>query len=226
MKSKSRLLWQLNGVIRVLFWFGLAITLCIAYNDITKGNEYDNSNSREIMANITMQNVDDKHTTQSLIPADSMQYSGLKPVKLYVSKASTRISVRPETTFAGILVVMQNYSPFIAGLIILRLLNLLLAHLEKDFSFNEALPLYLRYIANTLIIYEIVAYVTDKLIEANFATTLLVEKTGDSTAKTVMEITAGSSTSFIAFFAGLLLLIIAQLLKQGYELQQENELTI
>ena len=84
----------------------------------------------------------------------------------------------------------------------------------------------MRYIANTLIIYQIVAYVTDKLIEANFAKTLLVEKAGTDTTKTIMEITAGSSTSFIAFFAGLLLLIIAQLLKQGYQLQQENELTI
>ena len=122
--------------------------------------------------------------------------------------------------------MLQNYSPLIAGLIILRLLNLLLARLEKDFSFNEALPRYMRYIANTLIIYQIVAYVTDKLIEANFAKTLLVEKAGTDTTKTIMEITAGSSTSFIAFFAGLLLLIIAQLLKQGYQLQQENELTI
>nr|WP_322625048.1 DUF2975 domain-containing protein [uncultured Flavobacterium sp.] len=226
MKSNSRLLWQLNGVIRVLFWFGLAIALCIAYNDITNGNEYDNINSREIMANITLQNADDKPATHSLIPADTMQYSALKPVKLYVSKASAKISVHPETTFATILLVLQNYSPLIAGLIILRLLNLLLARLEKDFSFNEALPRYMRYIANTLIIYQIVAYVTDKLIEANFAKTLLVEKAGTDTTKTIMEITAGSSTSFIAFFAGLLLLIIAQLLKQGYQLQQENELTI
>lgn len=226
MKSASRLLWQLNGVIRVIFWFGLAILLYIVYNDITNRNEYDDSNSREITANMTLQNVNQEYATHSLVPADTLSYSALKPVKLYLSSASAKIAVHPETTFAAILIVMQSYSPLVAGLIILRLLNLLLARLEKDFLFSKALPRYMRYIANTLIIYQIIAYITDKLIEANFAKTLFVEKSTGNTAQTVMEITAGSSTSFIAFVAGLLLLIIAQLLKLGYQLQQENDLTI
>lgn len=226
MKSNFRFVWQLNGAARVLFWLGLALALLIVHDEIKFG---DNSSDRaypiHVSVSLTKPSTQENVTQQDLF-TDNERFAAISAKTLSLSSTEAIMYVTPKTTFTTFLIVLQIISLPIAWLVVLRLLNLFLARLETNFSFNAALPKYVNYMGHTLIIYQCIAYVTDKLIADNFAEMQYIPQISGCKPTGLLEITPGSSTSLSVFFVGVLLLVLARLIKYGHDLQQETELTI
>lgn len=226
MKSNSRFLWQLNGIVRVLFWLGLAFAALILYDEIKFGdNNPDRTYPIHVNVSLTKPSTRENVTQQDLF-TDNERYAAISAKTLSLSSTEGTMYVMPKSTFATFLILLQIISLPIAWFVVLRLLNLFLARLETNFSFNHALSKYVKYMGNTLIIYQCIAFVTDKLIAANFAQMQYIPQISGCKPTALMEITPGSSTSFVVFFVGVLLLVVARLINHGYDLQQETELTI
>ncbi|MGQ2983464.1 DUF2975 domain-containing protein [Flavobacterium sp.] len=137
------------------------------------------------------------------------------------------ILVRPDSLWFTLLLAIRNYSTYAVVLFVLFWLMQLFRRLKNDFTFNASLSRSIWLIGNSLLLYQFLLLVTGTIIEKYISSVMITETAGDLySGRQIMSLSISFGGSIIMLFSGLALVVLSKLLNYGYELQQENDLTI
>ncbi|MEL1244706.1 DUF2975 domain-containing protein [Flavobacterium sp. DGU11] len=148
-------------------------------------------------------------------------------VTLSPARVEAYLSIKPDSIWLTIVLAVRNYSFMLCIIFILFQLTLLFRKLKNDFSFNSNLSRAIWKIGNCLLIYQLLLFATGALVMQFIeAVTYYQETAGTPGSLQVMHLDISYDVNLAVVFIGLSLVVLSKLLNYGYELQQENELTI
>lgn len=162
------------------------------------------------------------HHTTHFDPADEDVFE----VTEVMGYAKGSVNITSKSLPFTVLLFIHFYAGPLTFLVVLGLLSGLLKKLNRDFSFSQSLAKGIKLIGYALLVYEVVAFVTDWLVSNYFGQVYFMEQHGAEAADTVFNLSADGYAGWGGVFAGLFLVTLSKLLQYGYELQQENDLTV
>jgi Protein of unknown function (DUF2975) len=148
-------------------------------------------------------------------------------VELAPVTAKGYVLIKPKDIRLTLLLALRNYATTACILFILFQLTRLFKRLKNNFSFNSYLSRTIWLIGNCLLAYQILLFITGMIVTSFIENITYTEKiAGLPGSKQVISMNISYDVSLITLFTGLALVVFSKLLNYGYELQQENDLTI
>ncbi len=148
-------------------------------------------------------------------------------VELAPVTAKGYVLIKPKDIRLTLLLALRNYATTACILFILFQLTRLFKRLKNNFSFNSYLSRTIWLIGNCLLAYQMLLFITGMIVTSFIENITYTEKiAGLPGSKQVISMNISYDVSLITLFTGLALVVFSKLLNYGYELQQENELTI
>jgi len=149
------------------------------------------------------------------------------PIASAPSTATAEVEVIPQSIWMKLLLCLRWYSQPLIALFIVFMIYRSAKLLYEDFAFSQKLSRYILYIGNAVIIRQSIVLFADWIISTRLNNTTLMRSDGGILAREDV-LTASFTTEFnlLYMFLGLCIISLARLLYHGYQLQQENELTI
>jgi hypothetical protein len=153
--------------------------------------------------------------------------ANLGTAELGPGQIEASISVKSKNIWLTILLAIRNYATGCCILFILFQLTLLFRRLKNNFSFNQNLSRAIWLIGNALLLYQLLFLITGILVD-QFLEYVKYSETveGIFTNKEIMSLHITYDVSLTMVFIGLSLVVLSKLLEYGYELQEDNDLTI
>lgn len=149
------------------------------------------------------------------------------PIASAPSTATAEVEVIPQSMWMKLLLCLRHYSQPLIALFIVFMIYRSAKLLYEDFTFSQKLSRYILYIGNAVIIRQSVLLFADWIISNRLESTTLMRSNGEILVSENV-FTASFTTEFnlLYMFLGLCIISLSRLLYHGYQLQQENELTI
>lgn len=148
-------------------------------------------------------------------------------VELSPGQIEADMLIKPNIIWLRLILIVRNYSSGVCIFIVLLLLTRMFKKLTNDFTFNQTLGRSIWLVGNVLLVYQAVVLITGILADQYLEYMTVSENIpGISFAKHAYSMHITYGVSLITVFIGLALVVLSKLLQYGYELQEENELTI
>lgn len=149
------------------------------------------------------------------------------PIASAPATATAEVEVIPQSMWMKLLLCLRWYSQPLIALFIVFMVYRSAKLLYEDFAFSQKLSRYIMYIGNAVIVRQCILLFADWLISNRLHNTTLLRSEGELLAREDV-LTASFTTEFnlLYMFLGLCIISLSRLLYHGYQLQQENELTI
>ncbi len=161
------------------------------------------------------------------VHSDSEFNVNLGNVELAPVTAKGYVLIKPKDIRLTLLLALRNYATTACIIFILFQLTRLFKRLKNNFSFNSYLSRTIWLIGNCLLAYQMLLFITGMIVTSFIENITYTEKIeGLPGSRQVISMNISYDVSLITIFTGLALVVLSKLLKYGYELQQENDLTI
>lgn len=148
-------------------------------------------------------------------------------VELGPGQIEAGMLIKPESIWLRLVLIVRNYSSAVCIFIVLFLLTRMFKKLTNDFTFNQTLGRSIWLIGNVLLIYQVVVLITGILADQYLEYVTVTENIpGVPFTREVYSMHLTYGVNLLTVFIGLALVVLSKLLQYGYELQEENELTI
>jgi hypothetical protein len=149
------------------------------------------------------------------------------PIASAPTTANSEVAVKPQSVWMKLLLYIRHYSQPLIALFIVFMVYRSAKLLSEDFAFSQKLSRYIMYIGNAVIIHQCILLFADWLISTRLHNTALMRSDGGLLAREdVFQLSFTTEFNLLYMFLGLCIISLARLLYHGYQLQQENELTI
>lgn len=142
-----------------------------------------------------------------------------------IDSAEGYIIVNPKNQNIAMIIAFKNYFLAFISILILWLLKSFFRDLNQKFEFSPTSRKKIRAIAFVILTYQIINFIITSII-SYYGTTFYNYITADDIKITSYSVRAVSEINFTFIIVALSLLVISKLLSYGYELQQENDLTV
>jgi hypothetical protein len=186
-----------------------------SFDEIKKDNSYTKTyqiNSFEIYNNSTLHEV----KKETLNPTIQFQDSEIK------------VTLNPKDYFFKSILVLKNYLSLGLLLFISFQSRRLFKQLRTNFAFNDVLNQRIKNIGYSLIAYQVINFIAS-IITTRYLTNINYYhyfSNIDYSRFNFLNLTTSLEYNITILFLGLCCLVLAKLLKYGYDLQNENDLTI
>jgi len=142
--------------------------------------------------------------------------------------SEVKLILNPENYFLKSVLILKNYLSLILILFISFQFMHLFKQLRNNFSFNDLLNKRIQYIGSALLIYQALNFIASVIAMQYFSRINYYHyiPSIENSRFNYMDLIITREYNLSIIFLGLCCLVLAKLLNYGYNLQNENELTI